>query len=155
MRPELAVCPNSSCDASRPIGVHSQKQRRYKCHACGKTFAETSGTLLFGLKHPLWLISVVLALLATGCPVPAVVFAFGLDARTVADWQAKAGRQAKTVHQQFVCQGTVDVGQVQADELYTKTQAGPVWIATALTVFSRLWLWVRLAGSAMLPWSSP
>jgi hypothetical protein len=35
----------------------------------------------------------------------------------------------------------VDVGQVQADELYTKTQAGPVWLATALTVFSRLWLW--------------
>jgi hypothetical protein len=25
--------------------------------------------------------------------------------------------------------------------LYTKTQAGPVWIATAMTVFSRLWLW--------------
>jgi hypothetical protein len=70
-----------------------------------------------------------------------VVFAFGLDERTVADWQAKAGRQAKTVHQHLVGQGAVDVGQVQADELYTKTQAGSLWIATAMTVFSRLWLW--------------
>jgi transposase-like protein len=141
MRPELVVCPNSVCDASGRIGVHSIKQRRYKCHACGKTFAQTTGTPLFGLKHPLWLVGVVLALLACGCPVPAVVFAFGLDERTVADWQSKAGAHAKTVQQQLVCQGTVDLGQVQADELYTKTQAGPVWIATAMTVFSRLWLW--------------
>ena len=141
MRPELVVCPNSECGASERIGVHSTKERRYICHTCGKTFAETSGTMLFGLKHPLWLVGVVLALLACGCPVPAVVFAFGLDERTVADWQAKAGRQAKTVHEQLVCQGAVNVGQVQADELYTKTQAGPVWIATAMSVFSRLWLW--------------
>ena len=141
MRPELAVCPNSACDASRPIGVHSRKERRYKCHACGKTFAETSGTPLFGLKHALWLVLLVLALLASGCPVPAIVFAFGLDERTVADWQRKAGQHAKLVQEQLVCQGAVDLGQVQADELYTKTQAGPVWIATAITVFSRLWLW--------------
>jgi transposase-like protein len=85
MRPDLAVCPNSSCDTSRPIGVHSLKERRYKCHACGKTFAETSGIPLFGLKHALWLVLIVLALLANGCPVPAIVFAFGLDERTVAD----------------------------------------------------------------------
>jgi transposase-like protein len=141
MRPELVVCPSSACSASGCIGVHSLKERRYICHACGKTFAETSGTMLFGLKHPLWLVGVVLALLACGCPIPAVVFAFDLDERTVADWQAKAGRQAKMVHEQLVCQGTVDVGQVQADELYTKTQAGSVWIATAMSVFSRLWVW--------------
>ncbi len=141
MRPELVVCPNSTCGASGRIGVHSIKERRYKCHTCGKTFAETTGTPLFGLKHPLWLVLVVLALLAHGCPVPAVVFAFGVDERTVADWQLKAGRHAKTVQEQLVCQGQVEVGQVQADELYTKTQAGSVWIATAMTVFSRLWLW--------------
>ena len=141
MRPELVVCPNSKCGASGRIGVHSIKERRYICHACRKTFAETSGTPLYGLKHPLWLVSVVLALLACGCPIPAVVFAFGLDERTVADWQDKAGRHAKTVQEQLVCQGAVDVGQVQADELYTKTQAGSIWIATAMSVFSRLWLW--------------
>src|SRR5215210_3592977 len=141
MRPELVVCPKSDCGASDAIGIHSHKERRYICHACHRTFAETTGTMLYGRKHPIWLVLVVLSLLAYGCPTQAIVATFELDERTIADWQLKAGRHAKTLQEQVVCQGQVDVGQVQADELYTKTQAGPVWIATAMTVFSRLWLW--------------
>jgi transposase-like protein len=141
MRPELVVCPKPECGASGRIGVHSHTKRQYICHACNKTFAETTGTMLYDLKRPAWLIVLILALLSHGCPVPAIVFAFGLDERTVADWQFKAGQHARQIQQQVVCQGQVDVSQVQADELYTKTQAGPVWIATAMTVFSRLWLW--------------
>jgi transposase-like protein len=141
MRPELIVCPKPDCGASGRIGVHSYTKRQYICHACHKTFAETTGTLLYDLKHPAWLVLLVLALLAQGCPIPAIVFAFGLDERTVAEWQLKAGRHAKQVQTDIVCQGKLDLGQVQADELYTKTQAGPLWIATAMTVFSRLWLW--------------
>ena len=141
MCPELVVCPKSDCGASDHIGIHSHKERRYICHTCHRTFAETSGTMLYGLKHPIALVLVVLSLLAYGCPIPAIVATFAVDERTVADWQRKAGQHAKTVQKTLVCQGQVDVGQVQADELYTKTQAGPVWIATAMTVFSRLWLW--------------
>lgn len=141
MRPELVVCPNTSCGASGRIGVHSHTERRYICHACKRTFADTTGTLLYGLKHPIWVVLVVLTLLAYGCPRAAIVAAFDLDERTVADWQLKAGRQARQVQEHVVCQGKVDVGQVQADELYTTTQAGSVWVATAMTVFSRLWLW--------------
>jgi transposase-like protein len=141
MRPELAVCPNSECDASGRIGVHSHKERRYICHACNDTFAETTATLLYGLKHPIALVLVVLSLLAYGCPIGAIVATFALHERTVADWQLKAGRHAKTVQEQVVCQGHVEVGQVQADELYTKTQARSIWVATAMTVFSRLWVW--------------
>jgi transposase-like protein len=141
MRPEQVVCPNSECGASGRIGVHSHKQRRYICHACKRTFADTTGTLLYRLKQPLDLVVLVLTLLAYGCPIGALIAAFGLDERTIAEWQRKAGQHAKRVQEQLVCQGRVDLGQVQADELYTKTQAGPVWIATAMTVFSRLWLW--------------
>jgi transposase-like protein len=141
LRPELVVCPNSACDASGRIGVHSHQERRYICHGCKSTFADTTGTVLYGLKHPLWLVLVVLTLLAYGCPIGAIVVTFELSERTVADWQRKAGRHAKTVQEQVICQGHVDVGQVQADELYTKTQAGSVWVATAMSVFSRLWLW--------------
>src|SRR5215217_6156327 len=140
MRPELVVCPKSDCGASNHIGIHSHKERRYICHTCHRTFAETTGTLLYGLKHPIKLVLVVLSLLAYGCPIGAIVATFALDERTVADWQHKAGQHAKTVQESVVCHGQVDVGQVQADELYTKTQAGPVWIATAMTVLSRLWL---------------
>jgi len=140
MRPELVVCPKSDCGASDHIAVHSHKERRYICHTCHRTFAETTGTMLYGRKHPSWLILVVLTLLAYGCPLPAIVATFDLDERTVADWQFRAGQHARQVHQQIVCQGQVDLGQVQADELYTKTQAGSLWIATAMSVFSRLWL---------------
>jgi transposase-like protein len=141
MRPEQVVCPNSECGATGRIGVHSHKERRYICHSCKRTFADTTGTLLYRLKQPLDLVLVVLTLLAYGCPIPALVATFGLDERTIASWQGKAGQHAKRVQEQLVCQGRVDVGQVQADELYTKTQAGSIWIATAMTVFSRLWLW--------------
>jgi transposase-like protein len=141
MRPELVVCPKSDCGASARIGVHSHTKRQYICHTCGKTFAETTGTMLYDLKHPAWVVVLVLTLLAYGCPLPAIVLAFGLSERTVADWQLKAGRHAKQVQATVVCNGAVELGQVQADELYTKTQAGAVWIATAMTVFSRLWLW--------------
>lgn len=96
--------------------------------------------MLYGRKHPAWLILVVLTLLAYGCPIPALVATFELDERTVADWQFTAGQHARHVHHQVVGQGQVELGQVQADELYTKTQAGSVWIAMAMSVFSRLWL---------------
>ena len=145
LRPELVVCPSPTCGASGRIGIHSHQERRYICHACGDTFAETVGTPLYGLKHPAWLVVLVLALLAGGCPIPAIVFAFGLDERTVADWQQKAGQQAKRVQEQVVCQGQVELGQVQGDELYVRTQRGTVWMATAMCVFSRLFVWGAVA----------
>jgi transposase-like protein len=145
MRPEMVGCPTSSCGASGRIGVHSHTHRRYSCHACGKTFAETAGTPLYGVQHPTWRVVVVLTVLAGGCPLPAIVFAFGLDERTVAEWQRKAGQHAKAVQKQRVCRGQVDVGQVQGDELYVKTQHGTGWMATAMSVFSRLFLWGAVA----------
>ena len=92
LRPEQVVCANPACGASGRIGVHSYTQRRYKCHACGKTFAETVGTPLYGLKHLLHVVVTVLTLLAYGCPIPAIVAAFTVDERTIVDWQQKAGQ---------------------------------------------------------------
>jgi transposase-like protein len=140
LRPELVVCPKCGAGPNGRIGIHSRQERRYKCHACGKTFSDTHGTPLYGLKHPLWLVIAVLTLLAFGCPVPAIVAAFGLDERTVSTWQGKAGAHAQRVHAEVVCNGQVDVGQVQSDEFYVKSQYGGVWIATAMSVFSRLFL---------------
>ena len=88
---------------------------------------------------------VVLTLLAFGCPIPAIVAAFSLDERTVADWQRKAGQHAKLIQTEVVCAGQVELGQVQGDELDVKTQQGTVWMATAMSVFSRLFLWGAIA----------
>ena len=145
LRPEFAVCPTPTCDATGRIGIHSHRERRYKCHQCGKTFAETVGTPLYGLKHPHQVVLTVLTLLAYGCPIPAIVAAFTLDERTVADWHLKAGQHAQAIQDQLVCQGQVDLGQVQGDELYVTTQRGTVWMATAMSVFARLFLWGAIA----------
>jgi transposase-like protein len=139
--PAEVVCPNLECTASGRIGVHSHQERRYICHACKTTCAATSGSPLFGLKTPQWVVLIGLTLLAYGCPVPAVVAAFGVDERTVAAWLKKAGAHAKAVQEEVVCRGQVDLGQVQGDELSVKHQAGTVWMAMAMSVFSRLWLW--------------
>ncbi len=137
--PTLICCPH--CQGDTRIGVHSRKERRYKCHHCGKTFAETNGTLFYGLHYPIWLIVLVVTLLAHGCPVVAIVSAFALDERTVLRWLDKAGLHGKAVQEQLVCQGRVELGQVQLDELCVTAQGGKVWVATAMSVFSRLFLW--------------
>lgn len=141
LRPEWVVCPDCAEKSSGRIGVHSRKERRYKCHACGGTFSDTYGTPLYGLKTPPWLVTLIVTLLAYGCPRPAIVAAFGIDERTLGVWRAKAGLHAKAVQEAEIGQGQLELGQVQADEFYTKTQCGGVWIATAMCVFSRLFLW--------------
>ena len=140
MRPAFVVCPNAGCGANGRIGVHPHHERRYIRHTCGKTFVASTGTMLDGLKYPSWLVVLVVTLLAYGCPIQALVAAFAIDARTGTDWQLKAGRHAQCIHTHRIGSGQVDVGQVQADELYTLSQAGPPWIATAMRVFSRVWL---------------
>jgi hypothetical protein len=59
----------------------------------------------------------------------------------VATWQQKSDEHGKVVQQKEVCNGQEDIGQVQGDDLYIKSQHGAVWMATATTVFSRLFIW--------------
>lgn len=139
LNPALMVCPH--CGEAEQIGIHSQKERRFKCASCRRTFSERSGTPLFRLGYPSWVVVLVLALLAGGCPVPAIVFAFGIDERTVASWQRRAGEHGQRVQQEKVCQGQLAGEQIQSDELWVKSQFGPVWMATAMAVFSRLFIW--------------
>lgn len=87
----------------------------------------------------------VLTLLIFGCPIPAIVMAFKIDERTLADWLDKAGEHAVRVQEHLVCQGHLDLGQVQADELWCRSQRGVLWLATAVSVASRLLIWGKVA----------
>jgi hypothetical protein len=107
---------------------------------CGKTFTQTKGTPLYRLRHPQALMLQVITLLCHGCPVPAIVAAFHLDARTVASWQVRAGEQCRRLHEQLVGQGKVELQHVQADELWVKLVGRRLWMAMAIAVPSRLWL---------------
>lgn len=145
MNPLEQFCHNEECWAyGRPgeghVVIHSQKERRYRCKRCRGTFSRTKGTALYRVHKPHELVLLVLALLAHGCPVQAVVVAFGLDERTVARWEREAGRQCRRVHEHLVEAGSVTLSQVQADELRVRVVGGVMWLASALEVRSRLWL---------------
>ncbi len=145
MNPQEQVCHNAQCWVyGRPgagqIVMHSRKERRYRCKRCGKTFSATTRTPFYRLHHPHALVVIVVTLLAFGCPVQAIVAAFALDERTIADWQRRAGRQGEQVHAHLVQAGGVTLGQVQADELRVRVVGGIVWLAMSLSVASRLWL---------------
>src|SRR3954470_11751041 len=145
MDPQAQFCHNPDRSARGQLGlgnirVHSRKERRYRCTDCGRTFAATRDTPFYRLKKPVDLVTIALTLLSHGCPVQAVVAAFGLDERTVADWRDRAGRHGQRLHEHRVLRGEVDLGHVQADELYVKAVARRLWMAMAMAVPSRLWL---------------
>ena len=93
-----------------------------------------------GLRKPVDLIVIVVTLLTYGCPIQAIVHAFGLDERTVADWRDRAGVHCQQVHQQIVEQGQLDLMHVQADEIRVKGCKMIAWMGLAMMVSTRLWL---------------
>jgi transposase-like protein len=156
MNVQTQFCHNAACPARGQVGqgnivVHSRQQQRYRCTRCGRTFAATTGTPLYRLKKGRDLVTLVLTLLCHGCPPQAIVAAFGLDERTVAAWQERAGRHCQQVHEHLVQSGQVELGQVQADELWVKVVGGKVWMALALAVPFRLWLGGEVSAQRDLP----
>src|SRR5262249_49898452 len=144
MDPATTFCPNPACPARGQaghgnIGIHSRKDQRFICTQCRTTFTITKGTAFYRLRTPAETVSLVLTLLAHGCPLQAIVVAFGFDERTVAAWFARAGKQAQAVQEHLVEQPQ-ELGQVQADEIRVKQQGKISSMALAMTVGTRLWL---------------
>jgi IS1 family transposase len=125
--------------------VHSRKDQRFMCTQCHPTFSASKGTAFSRLRTPVETVTLVVTLLAHGCPLQAIVVAFGFDERTVASWAARAGSQAQAVQEHVVEQPRA-LGQVQADALRVKTQKGIGWMALAMAVPSRLWLAGEVSG---------
>src|SRR6266487_4347834 len=144
MDPTTTFCPNLACPARGQtgqgnIGIHSCKDKRFICTECHKTFSATKGTAFYRLRTSAETVVLVMTLLAHGCPLQAIVVAFGYDERTVAGWVARGGAQGQAVQEHLVEQPR-DLGQVQADEIRVKKQGGIVWMALAMMVCTRLWL---------------
>src|SRR5499433_2504808 len=110
-------CPNWDCPARGQTGqgnisIHSRQEHRFICKQCRKTFTATKGTTFYRLRTPAETVSLVLTLMAHGCPLQAIVVAFGFDERTVATWFARAGRQAQAV-QEHVVEQPRDLGLIR------------------------------------------
>lgn len=83
--------------------------------------------MFYRLRTDERVVTQVVTLLAYGCPCQAIVAAFGLDERTVAAWQFRAGQHAAAVHERYV--QPLDLGQAQADEIRIKLQSQRVvWL---------------------------
>jgi transposase-like protein len=119
------------------IGIHSRKDKRFICTQCHKTFTATKGTVFYRLRTSVEVVTIVVTLLAHGCPLQAIGAAFGFDERKVAAWRARAGRQGQAV-QEYLVEQPRNLGQVQADEIRVKQQGGIVWMALAMMVQPRL-----------------
>ncbi len=138
-------CPNIDCPARGQcdrgnISLHSDQEKRCYCTVCDKTFSVTKGSIFYRLKTDAQTIMLVITLLAYGCPVQAIVVAFGFDERTVKAWWQRAGQHCQRVHEHGVGQSQQDLQQVQADEIKIKMQSGVIWMAMAMMVSTRLWL---------------
>jgi transposase-like protein len=145
MDPQARFCHNPDCPARGQPGlgnicIHSRAERRYRCTTCGRTFAATRDTPFYRLKQATDTVTIVLTPLCHGCPLQALVAAFGLDERTVAAWRDRAGRHGQRFHEHHVLDGQIELRHVQADELYVKAVAGRLWMAMAMAVPSRPWL---------------
>ncbi len=120
--------------------IPDKQRRRYQCKVCKKTLSERQGTMFEGLRKPTELIVIVVMLLSYGCPVQAIVQAFGLDERTVAEWRDRAGKHGQRVHEAIVEQGQLDLVHIQADELRVKGRKMIAWMGLAMMVSTRLWV---------------
>ncbi len=93
-----------------------------------------------GLRKPMEVVVIVVTLLSYGCPVQAIVHAFGLDERTVASWRDRAGAHCEQVHHALIETGKLDLVHVQADEIRVKGRNMIAWMGLAMMVSTRLWL---------------
>src|SRR5260370_1445979 len=100
-------CPKLACVARGHVGQgniisHGKARARYRCKTCGKTFSAQAGTMFEGLRKPKAVIVIVVTLLAYGCPIQAIVQAFGLDEPTVASWRDRARNHCHEVQRAVV-----------------------------------------------------
>jgi len=145
MNPHKIFCPNIDCHARGQIGkgnirVHSQAEKRCICDECKKTFTLTKGTIFYRLRTDPKTVMLVIALLAWGCPLKAIVQAFGFHEKTVRKWWRRSGEHCRGVHEHIIGSSQLDLQQVQADEIKGKAFGQTLWMAMALMVPTRLWL---------------
>jgi transposase-like protein len=144
MNPTTVCCPNLACPARGQtgqgnLGLHSRKEKRFICTPCRQTFTTTKGTVFYRLRTSTETVTRVVTLMAHGCPLQAIVVAFGIEERTGAAWLQRAGVQGRAVQEQVVEHPRAR-GQVQADEIRVRKQGSIGWMALAMMVSTRLWL---------------
>ena len=115
-------CPNPDCGdygetQSRNIikfGKTKGGRQRYRCHSCGATFTETTGTIFYRKRTPDREIMETLALIAEGSRVSSVARVKGHKEDTIAQWLREAGGHAEVIEAELLKDFRVERGQLDA-----------------------------------------
>jgi transposase-like protein len=110
--------PYVECMSRGQIGqgnrvIHQNNRPRYKCKTCGRTFSTRAGTALEGIRKSEEDFLKVTTLLAYGTPTQAIVHAFEMNERTVANWRERAGIHCEAVHKEKIERGMLDLIHIQ------------------------------------------
>ena len=148
MRP---TCPNPNCKRDGRAGAASVirygfarlkrgQRHRYLCKACGKTFCLTTGTPYHRIQRSRNTFDEVCHLSVEGVNKSVIARVKKLSWNTVDRWLARAAQFAKRYHERMV--RSVPVQELQADEIrsFIDQKRQPVYIITAIAVWSRMWL---------------
>ena len=143
-------CPNSECFLSKDADArniirygfyitNSGRRRRYRCRTCGKTFCSNAGTPYHRLQHRRATFDEVARLSVEGLNKSAIARVKQIAWNPVARWLEKAADSCRRFNERRIA--TLAVAELQADEIRTivGSKEHPIWIFTAIDVWSRLW----------------
>jgi transposase-like protein len=111
------ACPEYGQAGKGNIYIHSHKERRYGCHTCEGTFAETRGTMFYRLRTPPETTVDALAQLVERGSIRGVARAKGVKPDTVLAWLRLAGEHAAEVNAYLI--RDLHLTEAQVDELWT------------------------------------
>jgi transposase-like protein len=117
-----ANCPSFGLKNQGNIAVRGKYGRKgdkilLYCRTCGKRFAPTLGTPIYGAHLPLEIIHDVIHHAAEGCSVRATARLLKLSNSTVNDIILKVGEHIEKVHSELMV--SLQMTEVQLDELWT------------------------------------
>ncbi len=93
------------------------RRRRYRCNACGRTFASSLGTAYYRLPSPRKTFDEVAELRSEGVSISTVARVKRLSWNTVARWNERAAAHARKFNDRRT-QG-YEITELQADEIRT------------------------------------
>lgn len=131
--PADLFCPNPACALhgkvkGRRLGRHgsygADQRPRYRCKACGKTFAATRGTVFYRLRTDPQRVLATLEMVVEQGGIRAAARASHVDKDTVQQWLERAGQHALEVSDALIRERHLSEGQLDALWTFVKKKRG-------------------------------